>query len=64
MTVAMAGVVWSDTCLRRQKGIFRDAVPSRYVAIRQPSLKIRLDFMALGVAADVQVRAAIDLPGS
>ena len=48
-----------------REGIFRDAVPSRYVAIRQPSLKIRLDFMALGVAADgAGPRHAIDLPGS
>ena len=32
--------------------IFGNAVLSRYVAIRQPSLKIGLNFMTLGVPAD------------
>jgi hypothetical protein len=43
--------------------IFGDVVPSRYVAIRQPSLKISLDFLTLGMPADSAVpRHAINLP--
>ena len=44
-------------------GIFRDAVPSRYVAIRQPNPKIGLNFKTLGVPADgASPRHAINLP--
>jgi hypothetical protein len=44
-------------------GVFRDAIPSRDVAIRQPSPKIVLNFMALGVPAhDAVPRHAINLP--
>jgi hypothetical protein len=46
-------------------GILRNAVASRYGAIRYPSLKIGLDFMALGMPADSAVsRHSINLPGS
>ena len=44
-------------------GIFRDAVPSRNVAIRQPSLKIGLNFVAAGVLADVAIPTC-DQPSS
>jgi hypothetical protein len=40
------------TSLMPRDGIFRDAVPSRNVAIWQPSLKIGLYFMTLGVPAN------------
>jgi hypothetical protein len=53
------------TSLMPRDGIFRDAVASRYVAIRHPSLEIGLNFMALGVPADgAGPRHTIDLPGS
>jgi hypothetical protein len=47
-----------------RRGIFRNAVLSRYVAITQPSPKIVLNFAALYVPADGAVpRHAINLPG-
>ena len=43
--------------------IFGDVVPSRNVAITQPSSKIGLDFLTLGMPADSAVpRHAINLP--
>jgi hypothetical protein len=35
-----------------RRGIFGDVVPSRYVAIRQPSLKIGLNFVTPGAPTD------------
>ena len=56
VTVASAGVVWSDTWLARcRETASLEIMPARYVAIWQPRLKIGLDFLTLGMPADSAV---------